>query len=68
MSRALGNVSRAPLDFFVEKMLLGPSHGTQALSECQTIFSDDVGTLKNNLKKKMVRGLLISEINFFKRP
>ena len=50
-SRALGNVSRAALDFFVEKMLLGPSHGTQALSECQTIFSDDFGTLKNDLKK-----------------
>ena len=37
--------------FFVEKMLLGPSHGTQALSECQTNFSDDFGTLKNDLKK-----------------
>ena len=32
-------------------MLLGPSHGTQALSECQTNFSDDFGTSKNDLKK-----------------
>ena len=51
MSRALGNVSRAALEFVVEKMLLGPSHGTQALSECQTIFSDDFGTLQNDLQK-----------------
>ena len=32
-------------------MLLGPSHGTQALSEWQTNFSDDFGTSKNDLKK-----------------
>ena len=34
-------------------MLLGPSHGTQALSEWQTIFSDDFGTSKNDLKKSL---------------
>ena len=39
------------MEIFVEKMLLGPSHGTQALSECQTFFSDNFGTLKNDLKK-----------------
>ena len=53
--------------FFVKKMFKTSSSDTQALSECQTIFSDDFGTIKNDLKKVLVRRPFFSEIIFFGR-
>ena len=67
-SRALGNVSRAGLEFFVQKISLELSYRHQTLTECETFFSEDFRTIKNGFFKIFVPPTFILGDQFYFEP